>query len=232
MNAIPEPDDEQVALIWSIAKSLGRQFHPDCDWQDIGQELFLKWYTDYKYLQRYLEDEDEKRGWALLSRSLRNEGLMYCKRERAALRGYSEIDEYYYSLASLRLLLPLLWDTDSVSSYAVRGEKTGRSMKPANEGGDFMAMKLDVELAWRRITQEQRDLLYDCWVEPVGESDALSYGLLAADEGCEPEAMRKRAERALTALQRQLGGPRPVERRKAVSNAAAQSQTRNDYGSE
>lgn len=223
------PDEDQTKLIADIARSLARQFHPDVDTMDVYQELHLKWYLDWRFISKYLEMEDEAKGWALLRKALQNAGATYCQAEKAAVRGYDVNDNYHYSKAVLRELLPFLGDTPSFSSLAVQGERVGRSTKPAHEGGDQLALMSDLHNAWPRLKQEQRNLLWRAYVEPISDEP---YKTIGQELGITPEACYMRIDRALAGLQQLLGGPRPVDRRRVQSNAAAQAQTRSDYGGE
>jgi hypothetical protein len=92
-----------------------------------------------------------------------------------------------------------------------------------------MAMMADVHRAWGVLKQEQRTLLWDACVEPIGDDPC---GMLGERLGIAKHAAEARVDRALGALQLLLGGPRPQDRRKAMSNAQAQVMTRSDYGGE
>lgn len=145
------------------------------------------------------------------------------------MRGYQVEDVYFYPRGLLRELLPYLGDQASFTALAAKGERVGRSNKPAHESGDAQAMMVDLHTAWDKLKQEQRDYLWPAYVEPCSDEP---FKTLGERLGITEQAAYMRVDRALGALQQHLGGPRPVERRKAMSNAAAQSQTRSDYGGE
>ena len=75
----------------------------------------------------------------------------YCidqiRKERARTIGYAEQDQYYYSEAVVRSLLPSIWDGDDWTTFTA-GDGQIRSKGLANESGDRLALIVDVRGAF------------------------------------------------------------------------------------
>lgn len=225
------PDEFTERWLHNTAVSVCRSW-PDVLVEDVKQELHLKWLEKYSYIKKYLDDADEQRGKAFVLRALNGWGNDYAKRETAAIRQCSPDDLSPYSKSSIRLMLPLLFDAESWSSFAAKGGSDGPSNTPVNEGGTIMAVYADLRRAWAALDADLRHLLY---VRYVNEDDQC-YPALATELGISEEATRKRVERALSKLQQTMQGESRYEgennRRKALSNAASQAATRKGWNGE
>lgn len=234
MTPQAEPPDE-VAERWlhNAAVSVTRTW-PDVLVEDVKQELYIKWLEKFRYIKKYLDDPDEEKGRKYILRCLMGWGHDYAKRETAAIRQCSPDDLHPYGKAAIRMLLPILFDPESWTSFAAKGGDGtgGRSNRPVNEGGDVMAVYADLRRAWDQLEPEQVHLLMARYVNENEEC----YADLAASYGTSEVNMRKRVERALSALQKHMQGTSRYEaekrRRAAQSNAAAQAQTRRNWNGE
>jgi hypothetical protein len=90
----------------------------------------------------------------------------YCidqiRKERARTIGYAEQDQYYYSEAVVRSLLPSIWDGDDWTTFTA-GDGQIRSKGLANESGDRLALIVDVRGAFydaSKIDQATLSALY------------------------------------------------------------------------
>lgn len=225
------PDDYTERWLHNVAVSVSRSW-PDVLIDDVKQELHLKWLEKYAFIRRYLDDPDEARGKAFVLRALNGWGNEYARRETAAIRQCAPDDLSPYSKGSIRLMLPLLNDPESWSSYAAAGGEGGRSNRPVNEGGDVLAVYADLRRAWDLLTREQRELLQARYVD----DDDEIFPTLASELGISEDAARKRVERALSRLQQLMQGTSRYEgereRRRIQSNAQSQAQTRRNWNGE
>jgi DNA-directed RNA polymerase specialized sigma24 family protein len=147
------------------------------------------------------------------------------RRYKALALGYEPEDEFFYSLPALRDRLECAYGT--ADWLTGRGEEP--EVKPTTdpaEGGNRVAEMADVTSALSRLSKVDQRLLY----LRFGVGDAFE--TIAANLAVEPEAAKKRVNRALSRLQQELGGPPPrgdrpetIGSRRVVSNAHAQAIT-------
>lgn len=222
MSVVTPPSTEQQGFIRNIASSFSNT-NEGIETGDIVQELYVQWYERWPAIQVYVEHDDPDQGQALLLRTLQNWALAYCKKEMAARTGMRPDDLYYYSRRQIQKMLPLVESPEAWSSLSVVGEKqVGKSPKLANEGNDMLAHFADLTYAWDRLTDSQRRLLRDRFA-----GSETPYAELADELGLSESNIRKQVERAITTLQKYMGGAKRAEpKRRAMSNATAQVMTR------
>lgn len=212
------PEWDEVVL--QVSSSVARLF-PGQDRDDVAQETRLFFCTSPK-VGTYLEAGEE--GERMLRSSLRNHAMLVCRKERAAARGYEVDDEFSYSVAALRNLLPRVFHYEdwlpTVSGFT---DMPRAQSKPA-EGNNLLAALVDVKSAFLRLSEDQRAVLLDSFY------DGLSDNELALRDGIDPDSVRKRTHRALARMRDLLSYHRPEHdgpgSRRVVSNAAARAQVR------
>jgi hypothetical protein len=128
--------------------------------------------------------------------------LEQIRKERARKIGPAEGDQYYYSEALVRSILPSIWDADDWTSFTA-GDGEIRSKGLANEGGDRIAFIVDVRGAFYDasvIDQVTLEALYRANLSIVEASAVLNL----------TEAAVSRAEsRAVNRIITRLGGSHP-----------------------
>lgn len=209
-------------LVTNIARSLANT-SKQLDERDIVQHIVLRWMDRWEELLPFVEEDHDGN----LIVSLRNLGRDFVRKELRQINGPRHPDDlYFYSRSQLQDLLPLIETPEVWSSFAAQAaERTSSKPDPA-VGGNALAMYADLRMAWEALLTEQRGVLRARYVK------GLEYTQLALIMDLDEGAVRKRVERAVTAMQRTLGGAgraRPVQRRRAMSNAAAQVLTRQAY---
>lgn len=198
----PDVPEGMTFAMHGHAQRLHRRF-PMCEHQDLVQEMYVWWYSHPRIVKGYLDDEDNG-GHKKLSASLRNAALAWCQKEKARTSGYEVDDLYFYSVGSLRELLPAVYDPAA-------WERLGKQdlSKPLVSGGgetdglDHIAAMADVSRAVQQMPAEQRGLIEATF------RDDVSAEQLAARLDTSVEAARMRVQRALRRLQDELGGQRP-----------------------
>jgi len=215
-------------MVAQIATETRRQF-PMVDRDDIVQELWV-WALSHKdKIDGWLDDG--KRGERSLAKALRRRARAYATVEKAARVGYDATDNYYYSTGLLRELIPQALDRESWVEPGVHTD-TGKLSRttPPSEGGNRVAMLADVRASMETGSSTDKELLWTHFGLSLDEDEhALTLGITV-------EALRTRLHRAVVRLQRRLGGPKPdglyVGTRRAISNAQAIAQTRNQEAEE
>lgn len=198
--------DTVVRSMHYNAKSLHRRF-PMVDHDDIAQEMWLWALQHPRKVNHYLAEGEDNR-YSKLCWAMRNAGLAYCQKEKAKRNGYSVDDLYFYSLRTLREILPAVYDDDMWIRLG------GGDCDPANginpdpsrpdRRMDAIAALTDVKNAVnKKLRGDLRQLIE--WTFRDGFSDEQLAGHLHTT----PAGARMRVQRALRKLQGELGGERP-----------------------
>lgn len=143
----------------------------------------------------------------------------YQRAARAASAGYAIEDEEFYSTGLLARVLPALLAVDMDVADAMQRASSGTdaagihitSSDPHGGAENYQAMLIDITRAWNALSEGQRRLLtayYSASQEDTEDGRWERQGL-ASTMGLTEEALRQRVNRALRALQAQLGGASP-----------------------
>lgn len=174
--------DDLANLIDSAAYIVYKRHRSHTEPEDIRQEMWV-WILAQDPT-RVDELEEHKLVW-----KLRDAGEVYARRERASARGYKPDDEVFYSMRTLRDLLPLAVTTDP-EVLRREGEEGAKS-----SGGDATSMEFettvaDLRRAYKKLSAKYRDILAKHVSDPLGSDDVA-------------------VTRALRFMQRKLGGKKP-----------------------
>ena len=215
-------------MIRSVASSVSRQFPPYVTAEDTEQALYLWLYEKRASVLETVEDSPQD--WqAKISSTMRKVAFDYCAKEKASTEGYDVADLYRYSLPKIKSLLEDVFHYADWQSFGARGDGQPRSRTQSNETGDRIAELTDVKAAVERLPHDTKELLY---YQHVMHYDVES---LAEHFGISVEAAKKRAQRAVGAVQKELGRkpyeeqPRGAQRRAVKSNAAWRAATGTQY---
>ena len=170
--------------------------------EDIKQSLY-QWFLEHPRKLTEWEALEEKDTKNLLYRSLRNQALDYCQTWRAKSIGYEVSDLFYYDSDVIEALLPAVIRGDLNDAPKLNLGMPGRPPAPA-EGGNMMAMMVDIKSAFTSLNDEDKSILFLKYV------DSLSYGAIAEELKIpSDDASRMRHNRAIKKLITRLGGYRP-----------------------
>lgn len=170
--------------------------------EDIKQSLYEWFLTHPRKLSEWGEtgERDTKN---LLYRSLRNQALDYCQLWRAKSIGYEVSDLFYYDPDVIEALLPAVIRGDLNDAPKLNLGMPGRPPAPA-EGGNMMAMMVDIKSAFDSLTTEDKSILYFKYVESMSFAAIAEELKIPSDD-----ASRMRHNRAIKKLITRLGGYRP-----------------------
>jgi len=146
----------------------------------------------------------------LVKEFTRTAGL-FAQREKAESLGYRPQDLFFYSKKRLRMVIPVIleaWQSGDLYEF----EYTDR------------AEWVDIDRGLRKLAASDLQILR--WAFTEDES------VVARKLGITPAAASMRVSRVLDKLRETLGGENPAPRRRALSNAASQAQTRNQWDGE
>lgn len=215
-------------MIKNVARSVSSQFPPYVTSEDTEQALYIWLYEKRGQVLREVQDSPDE--WrAKIAGTMRKVAFDHCAKEKAAIEGYDISDTYRYSLPKIKSLLEDVFNYSDWQTFGQKGDGQPRAKALANQTGDRLAELADVKSAVQRLPEVTRELLYYQYV--------LHYGMenLAEHFGIQLEAAKKRAQRAVGAVQRELGRkpyseePKPSDRRSVRSNAAWRSNTSSQW---
>ena len=177
---------------------------------DIKQSLY-EWFLKHPKKLAEWGEQGERETKNLLYRSLRNQALDYCQLWRAKSIGYEVSDLFYYDPDVIEALLPAVIRGDLNDAPKLNLGMPGRPPAPS-EGGNMMAMMVDIKSAFDSLTAEDKSILYLKYV------DSLSYAAIAEELKIpSDDASRMRHNRAIKKLITRLGGYRPYSDRDETS---------------
>lgn len=171
---------------------------------DIRQSLY-EWFVSHPRKLTEWEALDKKQPQNLLYRSLRNQALDYCQLWKAKSIGYESSDLFYYDPAMIETLLPSILRNDVGDTPKLSLGMPGRPPAPA-EGGNLMAMMVEIKAAYFKLNTEDRSILYYKYVESLDYASIATLLNISSDD-----AARMRHNRAIKKIVTRLGGFRPYQ---------------------
>ena len=204
---------EVVALVnWSriepwdyIVLNVASEYHKKynmVELEDIKQSLY-EWFVSHPRKLTEWEALGEKDAKNLLYRSLRNQALDYCQLWKAKSIGYESSDLFYYEPVMVEALLPAVIRGDVGDAPKLNLGMPGRPPAPA-EGGNLQAMMVEIDTAYKKLSIEDRSVLF----YKYGES--LDFAGIAKEmELGSEDAARMRHNRAIKKLITRIGGFKP-----------------------
>ena len=188
-----------------IVTSVSAEYHKKYEMvelEDIRQSLY-QWFLEHPNKLDEWEAVGKKDAKNLIYRSLRNQALDYCQRWKAKTLGYEISDLFYYDIEMVEALLPPVLRGEFGVTHKLNLGKTGKPPAPS-EGGNLMAMMVEVSSAYKKLNTEDRAVLFYKYAE------SLDYGVIASlmEIGSE-DAARMRHNRAIKKLIVRIGGFRP-----------------------
>jgi DNA-directed RNA polymerase specialized sigma24 family protein len=170
--------------------------------EDIRQCLY-KWFVEHPNKLDTWEAIGPKDAKNLIYRSLRNEALDYCQRWKAKSGGYEVSDVFYYEADMVEALLPMVLRAEWGVTHKLNLGRPGRPSAPS-EGGNLMAMMIEVDYGYYKLTKDDRKLLF------LRYAEGLDFGVIAEDmELGSEDTVRMRHKRAIKKLINKIGGFKP-----------------------
>ena len=192
--------DEYNLLVSTLAMEYSRKYSI-IETADIRQILWM-WFVTHpnKYTEwSKLPPKDKEK---LIAKSLRNAALKYCEQEKARKFGYDMVDLYYYDSSVVEAFLPsILADSYEIPTkikdlnfqFGKSGEVT--------DGNNWLVLRSDIEKAFNQLTEAKQNILRLRFTTDNSEWSELAKELNTSADGA-----RKRVERAVNSLIRNLGG--------------------------
>ena len=188
-----------------IVIAVAAEYHRKYDMvelDDIKQSLY-KWFLEHPNKLNEWESIGNKDAKNLIYRSLRNDALDYCLEWKAKSVGYETSDIFFYEADIIEALLPSVLRGEFGVSHKLNLVGPSKPPAPA-EGGNMMVMMIEIDKAYRKLSTEDRTVLFYRYAE------SLDYGDVATEMNLGSEdAARMRHNRAVKKLITRIGGFRP-----------------------
>lgn len=216
-------DDRVVKAVHVSARQAHYKHRGYVDYMDLVQE-------GYSYLLENPElmDELDETGIKVLTKSVQYAMNRYGMRQRYLKDGTAPGDYFRYTSAMVRELMPDVFARGALSDSVSDLNEDRRGSKTLSERGDRLAMVADIGQALTRVSVSDAEL-----VMLKFDGGELPDEVLALQLEISPDATRKRVQRALVRIARNLNGDyEPKRARRVRSNASAQVFTRRQESAE
>ena len=169
---------------------------------DIKQALY-QWFVEHPNKTNEYNKLKKNEAQNVFYRVLRNQALDYCQFWRARSIGYESSDLFYYDPEVIEALLPTVLLGTGAEAPKLNLGMPGRPPAPS-EGGNLMAMVVEIKAAFGKLNQEDRNILYLKYAHSMTHAGVAEELGLSSDD-----AARMRHNRAIKKLIIRLGGFRP-----------------------
>jgi RNA polymerase sigma factor (sigma-70 family) len=188
-------------VVDAVGSEYSRKF-PTIDIEDIRQSLY-QWFVEHPNKLDTWEAIGEKDAKNLIYRSLRNQALDYCNHWKAKSGGYETSDLFYYEADMVEALLPPVLRGEWGVTHKLNLGRPGRPSAP-NEGGNLMAMMIEVDYAFWKLPKDDRKILF------LRYAESMEFGDIGKElEIGTEDAVRMRHKRAIRKLINKIGGFKP-----------------------
>ena len=197
----------------SVANTVYKRFSKFVERDDLKQEC-LKWaLTRAQWLNEQLSEEnteerrhnEQKIAWQMLRAAER-----YARKEKAQKSGYQVGDEAYYQGATTGQLLPFVIASVIDGTVLEQAQEMIRDGQPKGssspaEGGNLLAMLLDIKNAYLKLNQEDQHILV------LRYHENLTLAQIGVVLECHFTTADRRCSHAMRNLNLLLGGPSPYQ---------------------
>ena len=203
----PSLDD----LVPSVVTTIHRRFRQYTERGDLLQEAWAFVLTRADHFNEVLSDENEvQRKWneKKVAWQIRRNLERYARKEKATKSGYQINDEAYYDTVTIAQLLPFviksfISDTALEQSQILVNDGTPRKPSAPAEGGNLLAMLVDIKKAYEKLDKQDQDILR------LRYHDNLTLQLISEYLECAISTADRRCTQALRKLQNNIGGDSP-----------------------
>jgi len=198
-------------LVPSVSYVISRKFKGWVEFEDIKQECFL-WAIGRG--QQFVDLLNEPN----LSRREQNERRIayqmqrmaerFARKEKARKAGYKTTDEAFYDTTTIAKLIPFVIasvvdGTVLEQAQEMINDGTPRKQSTPAEGGNLLAILIDIKKAYLKLEQEDKTILQ------MRYHDNFTLNQIAQYLECATSTADRRSTSALRRLQDKLGGQTP-----------------------
>jgi len=190
----------------SVVAHIASEYHkkyPMLDTQDISQILWM-WFVTHPSKYKEWSDLDQKDKDKLIAKSLRNAAITFCEKEKAKVVGYEFLDLYYYDATVIEAFLPSI----ITESYEIPSKIKDLNFKfgkgETTDGNNWLVLRSDIASGYYQLSEAKQKIL-----KVRFSMENCEWDVVAAEIGSTAEGARKKVQRAISSLIRNLGGYRP-----------------------
>jgi RNA polymerase sigma factor (sigma-70 family) len=198
-------------LVPSVVTTIHRRFRAYTERGDLLQEAWAFVLSRADHFNEVLSDENEvQRKWneKKVAWQIRRNLERYARKEKATKSGYQINDEAYYDTVTIAQLLPfviksVISDTALEQSQILVNDGTPRKPSAPAEGGNLLAMLVDIKKAYEKLDKYDQDILR------LRYHDNLTLQLISEYLECAISTVDRKCTQALRKLQNNIGGDSP-----------------------
>jgi hypothetical protein len=188
-------------IVIAVASEYHRKYGM-VEYDDIKQSLY-EWFAEHPNKLDDWEAIGQRDAKNLLYRSLRNQALDYCQRWKAKSVGYEVSDLFYYAPEVVETILPAVLRQDIGVTHQLNLSGGGGTSAPS-EGGNLMAMMIEVDWGYWKLSKEDRRIIFLRYAESMDYKEIANMLQLGTED-----AARMRTKRALNRMIAKMGGYKP-----------------------
>jgi RNA polymerase sigma factor (sigma-70 family) len=209
MNAKLHPTLYEI--VPSVTIFIVRKFKGWVDGEDVRQECYLwaigrgQQFTDLLNEENpQRREQNEKR----IAYQMRRAAERYARREKARKSGYKVSDEAFYDTSTIAQLIPFIIasvveGTVLEQAQEMINDGTPRKQSTPAEGGNLLAILIDIKKAYLKLNQEDKTILQMRYYDNYTLQQVAQY------LECATSTAERRSNSALRRLQDRLGGETP-----------------------
>lgn len=198
-------------LVPSVVTTIYRRFRAYTERGDLLQEAWAFVLSRAEHFNEVLSEENEvQRKWneKKIAWQIRRALERYARKEKASKSGYQLNDEAYYDTVTIAQLLPFviksfISDTALEQSQILINDGTPRKPSAPAEGGNLLAMLVDIKKAYEKLDKYDQDILR------LRYHDNLTLQIISEYLECAISTVDRRCTQALRKLQNNIGGDSP-----------------------
>jgi RNA polymerase sigma factor (sigma-70 family) len=198
-------------LVPSVVTTIYRRFRTYTERADLLQEAWAFVLSRAEHFNEVLSEENEvQRKWneKKIAWQMRRALERYARKEKASKSGYQLNDEAYYDTVTIAQLLPFviksfISETALEQSQILINDGTPRKPSAPAEGGNLLAMLVDIKKAYEKLDKYDQDILR------LRYHDNLTLQIISEYLECAISTVDRRCTQALRKLQNNIGGESP-----------------------
>ena len=198
-------------LVPSVVAPIFKKYRSYAERGDLLQEAWAFVLSTADQFKELLDTDNEiQRKWneKKIAWQIRRSIERYARKEKAAKSGYQINDEAYYDTLTIAQLLPFVIksfvnDTALEQSQILINDGTPRKPAAPAEGGNLLAMLVDIKKAYEKLEKEDQNILR------LRYHENHTLQLIAEYLECAVSTADRRCTQALRKLQGNIGGDSP-----------------------
>lgn len=193
--------------------------YPYVTQDDLQQEMYL-WFVSHPRKFKEWSAMEQKDADKLIAKSLRNQCLKYCEKEKARVQGYELSDVYYYDVAVIEAFLPSIIAESYEMPAKIKdlGSQGKTKSTEISDGMNWLALRSDIAKGYYKLPEFKQNILRLRYSRENADWNELSSELKTT-----PDGARMKVQRILVNLIHNLGGYRPYYDSDQIKTEEAES---------